>query len=201
MYLIVGLGNPGPQYEQTPHNLGFLTIDRLAAAEGIRVSRPEGGALVGLGKLAGSEVALAKPLSYMNLSGGPVKTLLAKYELEPDRLVLVYDELALPWSSLRIRERGSAGGHNGVESVIRSLGTREFPRVRLGVSPGHKVTDGTSYLLSPFRREQLKELDEFVSRAADAVRLLTSDGAAKAMTVYNRRAEGLNNEEQCESTN
>jgi PTH1 family peptidyl-tRNA hydrolase len=201
MYLIVGLGNPGPQYEQTPHNLGFLTIDRLAAAEGIRVSRPEGGALVGLGKLAGSEVALAKPLSYMNLSGGPVKTLLAKYELGPDRLVLVYDELALPWSSLRIRERGSAGGHNGVESVIRSLGTQEFPRVRLGVSPGHKVTDGTSYLLSPFRREQLKELDEFVSRAADAVRLLTSDGAAKAMTVYNRRAEGLNNEEQCESTN
>lgn len=200
MHLIVGLGNPGPQYEQTPHNLGFLTIDRLAAAEGIRVSRPEGGALVGLGKLAGSEVALAKPLSYMNLSGGPVKALLAKYELGPDRLVLVYDELALPWSSLRIRERGSAGGHNGVESVIRSLGTNEFPRVRLGVNPGHKVTDGTGYLLGPFRREQLKELDEFVSRAADAVRLLISDGAAKAMTVYNRRAEGLNNEEQCEST-
>jgi PTH1 family peptidyl-tRNA hydrolase len=136
----------------------------------------------------------------MNLSGGPVKTLLAKYELGPDRLVLVYDELALPWSSLRIRERGSAGGHNGVESVIRSLGTNEFPRVRLGISPGHKVTDGAGYVLSPFRREQLKELDEFVSRAADAVRLLISDGAAKAMTVYNRRAEGLNNEEQCEST-
>lgn len=200
MHLIVGLGNPGPQYEQTPHNLGFLTIDRLAAAQGIRVSRPEGGALVGLGKLAGSEVALAKPLSYMNLSGGPVKALLAKYELQPDRLVLIYDDLALPWSSLRIRERGSAGGHNGVESVIRSLGANEFPRVRLGVSPGHKVTDGTGYLLGPFRREQLKELDEFVSRAADAVKLLISDGAAKAMTVYNRRAEGLNNEEQCEST-
>jgi PTH1 family peptidyl-tRNA hydrolase len=200
MYLIVGLGNPGPQYEHTPHNLGFLTIDRLAAAEGIRVSRPEGGALVGLGKLGGSEVALAKPLSYMNLSGGPVKTLLAKYGLEPGRLVLVYDELALPWSSLRIRERGSAGGHNGVESVIRSLGSNEFPRVRLGIGPGHKVTDGASYVLRPFRREELKDLDDFTGRAADAVRLLISDGAAKAMTVYNRRAEGLNNEEECEST-
>ena len=121
MRLIVGLGNPGPEYEFTPHNLGFLVIDRLAVDANIRVTRPEGGALVGVGVIAGEKVVLAKPLSYMNLSGGPTKKLLGKYDLEPSNVLVIYDELDLPWVSLRLKERGSAGGHRGRASVSQSI--------------------------------------------------------------------------------
>jgi PTH1 family peptidyl-tRNA hydrolase len=113
-YLIVGLGNPGEEYENTPHNLGFMVIDRLAGSNAIRVSRKENTALVGLGEIAGKRLALAKPQTYMNLSGPAVRGLLERYELKPDRLIVVYDELDLPWGSLRIRIKGSAAGHNGV---------------------------------------------------------------------------------------
>ena len=195
MRLIVGLGNPGPEYEFTPHNLGFLTIDRLADDAGIRVTRKEGNALVGPGKIAEQDVLLAKPLSYMNLSGGPIKVLLAKYDLTPADLLVVYDDLDLPWGSMRLRQRGSAGSHNGMKSVVGSLGTTEFDRLRLGVHPGRPYGDGARYVLRPLRREELEELDGILDRAASVVRVLLSEGAEKAMAAENRRAGGTNQEE------
>ena len=195
MRLIVGLGNPGEKYRLTPHNLGFLTIDRLAEDAGIRVSRPEGGALVGTGTLAGEEAVLVKPLSYMNLSGGPAKVVMDKYGLTPADLILIYDDLDLPWSTLRLKPKGSAGGHHGVESVIGSLKTQQFVRLRMGIHPGRPVGDGARYVLRRFSREEVAELEDFVGRAADAVRLVMSDGAEKAMAVANRRAVGQRDEE------
>ncbi len=195
MHLIVGLGNPGPEYRLTPHNLGFLTLDLLAEQSGIRLVRPEANAVVGRGEVAGKPVVLAKPLSYMNLSGGPVSKLLEKYELGPADLLVVYDELDLPWGSLRLKPKGSAAGHNGMKSIIGSLGTADFARLRLGIHPGRPVGDGARYVLRPFRAGEEKELEDLLSRAADVVRLYLSDGAEKAMAVANRRADGANNEE------
>ncbi|MEZ5365074.1 MAG: aminoacyl-tRNA hydrolase [Bryobacterales bacterium] len=195
MHLIVGLGNPGPEYALTPHNLGFLTIDRLAEDAGIRVVRPEAGALVGLGEIAGKPVVLAKPLSFMNLSGGPVKKLLEKYGLGPDRLLVIVDELDLPWGSMRLKPKGSAAGHNGMKSILGSLGTADFPRLRLGIHPGRPIGNGAQYVLRQFRSAEEKELEDILSRAADVVRLYLSGGAEKAMAVANRRADGANNEE------
>jgi PTH1 family peptidyl-tRNA hydrolase len=189
-YLIVGLGNPGPEYQSTPHNLGFLTIDRLASEAGIRVTRPEENSLVGRGEIAGRPIVLAKPLSFMNCSGGPVRALLSRYEVEPGDTLVIFDDLALPWDTLRLRLQGSAGGHNGVASVIDKLGTNEFPRLRLGIDPGRPYGDGADFVLRPFGKEQKEQLDDFLDRAAEAVRLYLSDGAAKAMTEINRRADG-----------
>lgn len=190
MYLVVGLGNPGPEYELTPHNLGFLTIDELARAGGIRMNRVEANAVVGHGELAGRGVVLAKPLSYMNLSGGPVKVLAHKYEAPAAQVVIVYDELALPWGHIRVRPTGSAGGHNGVKSVISGLQTQDFPRVRLGIQPDHPVADAARFVLAPMRRERLDELPEIIGQAADAVCTILSSGAEQAMAKFNRRAGG-----------
>jgi PTH1 family peptidyl-tRNA hydrolase len=196
MRLVVGLGNPGEDYARTPHNLGFLVVDRLAVHHSIRVTRKDSRALVGIGEISGQPVMLAKPQTFMNLSGTSVEPLMQKYELTPQELVLVYDELDLPWGALRIKPRGSSANHNGVESVIRSLGTRDFARVRLGVHPGHPIRDGADYLLSPFRRQQEKELDELVGYAADAVSSIIAEGVEKAMTKFNRRAQGSQTEEE-----
>jgi len=190
MHLIAGLGNPGPKYDSTAHNLGFMTLDRLASEEGVAFSWREANCLMGRGRAGGEEVLLAKPLSYMNLSGPPLKALLDRYELPPSRLLVVHDELALPWGVLRVRERGSSAGHRGVESIISALGTQEFARVRLGVRPDHPVEDGAAYVLKRLSRAQSRSLEDFLGRAVEAVRLILSDGAAKAMTVCNRRAEG-----------
>lgn len=190
MYLIVGLGNPGTRYCRTPHNLGFLTVDRLAQGENVQLTRKVAGSLVGLGEIAGSQVVLAKPLSYMNLSGGPVRSLLHHCELEHGHLLVVYDDLALPWTALRIREKGSAGGHRGVESIIEAIGTDKFLRLRLGIRPQTPVDNGAAYVLAQFDQSRMKQLSEVVERAATAVRLVISDGAAKAMTVCNRRSVG-----------
>jgi PTH1 family peptidyl-tRNA hydrolase len=194
-FLIVGLGNPGAEYECTPHNLGFLVVDRLAVTHAIRVSRKEEMSLVGLGAIQGRGVALAKPQTYMNLSGPPVKGLLARYELGVDRLVVVYDELDLPWMSLRIKPKGSGAGHKGIGSVIRSLGTSEIARVRLGIHPDHPV-DGATFVLAPFRRAQKTEVEETVGRGAAAVESILAEGVEKSMAVFNRRAQGLQNEEE-----
>jgi PTH1 family peptidyl-tRNA hydrolase len=194
-FLIVGLGNPGEDYQNTPHNLGFMVIDRLAASHTIRVSRKENTSLVGLGNIGIKRLALAKPQTYMNLSGPAVKGLLERYELKPDRLIVVYDELDLPWGSLRIRLKGSAAGHNGVKSLIGSLGTNEFTRVRLGIDPGNPVK-GEQFVLAPFKRAQKQDVEEIVARAADAVEFILAEGAAQAMTKYNRRAQGLQTEEE-----
>jgi PTH1 family peptidyl-tRNA hydrolase len=195
-FLVAGLGNPGSEYENTPHNLGFLVVERLAESNAIRVSRKENMSLVGLGTLRGKRVALAKPQTFMNLSGPSIKGLLERYGLNPDRLLLVYDELDLPWGSLRIKPKGSAAGHKGIKSVIASLGTSEFPRVRIGIRPDHSVEDGARFVLAPFRRAQKQEVEETVARAAEAVESILAEGVEKSMTVYNRRAQGLKEEEE-----
>jgi PTH1 family peptidyl-tRNA hydrolase len=195
-WLIAGLGNPGPEYEQTPHNLGFLVVDRLAASHAIRVSRKENMAFVGLGSIAGKSVALAKPQTFMNVSGPSIKGLLDRYELGPDRLIVVYDELDLPWQQLRIKSKGSAAGHNGMKSVIRSVGTEEIARVRLGIHPGHPIGVGADFVLAPFKRGQKTEVEEVVALGQAAIESILAEGVHKAMTTYNRRAPGLPKEEE-----
>jgi PTH1 family peptidyl-tRNA hydrolase len=195
MFLVAGLGNPGEEYALTPHNLGFLAVDRLAEQHGIRVTRRDSKALVGVGEIDGREVMLAKPQTFMNLSGTSLAPLMEKHGIEIGRLVVVYDELDLPWRALRIKPKGSAAGHNGMKSMIQSLKTDEIVRVRLGIHPGHPIRDGAEFVLAPIKRSQIKELDEFVGFAADAVRSIIAEGVEKSMTRYNRRAPGLNTEE------
>jgi len=194
--LVVGLGNPGPEYEASFHNLGFMVVDRLAARHGIRVSRKESMALVGTGVVDKTPSVLAKPQTFMNVSGPSVKGLLEKYLVPVSRLILVYDELDLPWGTLRVRPKGSAGGHHGVESVIRSVGVSEFARVRLGISPGHKVANGAGYVLSQIRKAQWKELDELLDLASEAVESILAEGVEKSMTRFNGRAQGLNEKKE-----
>jgi len=200
MFLVAGLGNPGEQYASTPHNMGFLVVDRLAARYAIRVTRPEGQALVGPGSIGGKPVLLAKPQTYMNLSGISVKALTDKYEIPPSDLILIYDDLDFPWGILRVKPKGSAPTHNGVKSVISKLGTQEFPRVRLGVHPGHPLPYGADYLLSRFSRRQTEELDAFIDLAADATESIIAEGVEKSMTRFNGsvngRARGSNTEEE-----
>ena len=195
MFLVAGLGNPGEEYALTPHNLGFLTVDRLAERHGIRVTRKDSKALVGVGEIDGHPVMLAKPQTFMNLSGTSLAPLMEKHSIELGRLVVVYDELDLGWMALKIKPKGSAAGHNGMKSVIGSLETSEIVRVRLGIHPGHPLKSGTEFLLAPMKRSQMKELDEFIDYAADAVRSIIAEGVEKAMTKFNRRAPGLNKEE------
>ena len=196
MFLVAGLGNPGEEYSLTPHNLGFLVVSRLAERYGIRVTRRDSKALTGVGEIEGHPVMLAQPQTFMNLSGASVGPLMEKHGIELDRLVVVYDELDLPWTGLRIKTKGSAAGHNGMKSLIQSLGTSEIVRVRMGIHPGHPIRDGAEFVLAPIKRSQMKELDEFVGFAADAVRSIIAEGVEKAMTKYNRRAPGLNTEEE-----
>ena len=187
MRLIVGLGNPDPEYQWTPHNLGFMAVDELANRHGIRVSRPEGKALVGRGNLGGQEVLLAKPQTYMNFSGISVKELLGKYELQPSDLLVLFDERDLPWGMIRIGERGSPGTHNGAKSVTSSLGTQGFPRLRLGCGPDHAVHDLAAYVLRPMKKAELEVASEEVAQAADAVEMILQQGFAAAMNKYNRK--------------
>lgn len=186
-WLIVGLGNPGEEYRQTPHNLGFLTVERLSEDAGVRVTRPEEDALVGSGQIGGKRALLAKPLSFVNRSGGPVKRLLRRYRLSPERLLVVYDELDLDWGRLRLKQKGSAAGHNGMQSIIDALGTSEFPRLRIGIHPGHPVSNGARYVLRPFTRDEIEEVGEIVGRAAEVVRHALAEGTEKAMARSNRR--------------
>jgi PTH1 family peptidyl-tRNA hydrolase len=199
MFLVAGLGNPGEEYALTPHNVGFLTVDRLAERHGIRVTRKDSKALAGVGEIGGHAVMLAKPQTYMNLSGVSLAPLMEKHAIRLDRLVVVYDELDLDWLALKIKPKGSAAGHNGMKSIIGCLGTSEFVRVRLGVrlevQGGHPRSGGKEYLLAPMRRGQTKELDDFIGYAADAAESIIAEGVEKAMTKYNRRAPGLNKEE------
>jgi PTH1 family peptidyl-tRNA hydrolase len=187
MRLIVGLGNPDPEYQWTPHNLGFMAVDELANRSGIRVSRPEGKALVGRGKLGGEEIILAKPQTYMNLSGISVRELLGKYELQPTDLLVLFDERDLPWSMIRIGERGRPGTHNGAKSVTSNVGTQEFPRLRLGCGPDHPVNDLAAYVLRPMKKAELEVASEMVGEAADAVEMILQQGFAAAMNKYNRK--------------
>ncbi len=193
--LVVGLGNPGAEYEKTAHNLGFMVVDRLAERNGIKVGRKDSIALVGQGTVAGKKVLLAKPQTYMNESGQSVQSLLVKNEIAPGDLILVYDELDLPWQSVRIRPSGSAAGHRGAGSVIGCVGTKDFPRVRLGVHGGRREKDGAQIVLAKLKRAHRQELDELLDYASQAVESIIAEGVEKSMAKYNRRAPGLNEEE------
>jgi PTH1 family peptidyl-tRNA hydrolase len=187
MRLIVGLGNPGPEYQWTPHNLGFLAVDELANRGGIRVERPEAKALVGLGKLAGEEIILAKPQTFMNLSGISVRELLEKYELAAQDVLAMWDEVQLPWGAIRIHAEGSAGSHNGAGSLISSLGTPAIARLRLGCGPDHPFSGRKEYVLRPMKKPELEVAAEMIADAGDAVELLLTKGIEAAMGKYNRR--------------
>jgi PTH1 family peptidyl-tRNA hydrolase len=195
-YFIVGLGNPGLRYEYTPHNIGFLVIDRLAERSGVSVRNNEGVTVTGKGWIHGKEVILAKPQTFMNRSGVSVKAMIQNRKLTSRDLILVYDDIDLPWTGLRIRKKGSSGGHNGVKSVISEIGTDWFSRVRVGIHPGHEVEDTAVYDLAPFERRLRESLDEVLTYAAEAVESIVADGAIQAMTKYNRRAKGLTDEEE-----
>ncbi|HUJ31790.1 MAG TPA: aminoacyl-tRNA hydrolase [Candidatus Acidoferrum sp.] len=184
--LIVGLGNPGAEYERTPHNMGFRALDVLAGRAGIRVTRPEAKSLVGRGEIAGQAVVLAKPQTMMNLSGVAVRMLLEKYEADPAEMIVLVDEVDLPWGTLRIRERGSAGTHNGMKSVVQAVGT-DFIRVRVGVGPEKIWGDLADYVLQPMGRTELETADQMAAEAADAVELILREGIGKAMSRFNRR--------------
>jgi PTH1 family peptidyl-tRNA hydrolase len=186
--LIVGLGNPGSQYDWTPHNLGFMAVDAIAERAGIRVTRPEAKSRVGVGQIAGHDVVLAKPQTFMNLSGGAVRILFERYECGPEDLIVVSDEAMLPWGMLRIRERGSAGGHNGLNSIIGSIGTNEFIRVRVGVQPEPPMGDMADYVLGVMRKSEREFATQMANEAAEAVDLILSEGVGKAMTRFNKRA-------------
>jgi len=192
MRLIVGLGNPDPEYQWTPHNLGFMAVDELANRASIRVERPEGKALVGRGKLAGEEILLAKPQTYMNLSGISVRELLAKYELQVSDLLAMWDEVQLPLGTIRIHPDGSAGSHNGAKSVIGALGTQEFARLRLGCGPEHQLNSRREYVLRPMKKAELEVAAEMLDQAGNAVEMILKEGIDAAMTRFNRRkqAEG-----------
>jgi PTH1 family peptidyl-tRNA hydrolase len=194
-WLIAGLGNPGPEYEHTYHNLGFLAIDRLAERNGVRVTRMDSRALLGVGSVSGQEVLLAKPQTFMNLSGSSVKALLDKHGVDTGKLLVLYDDLDLPWTGVRIRPRGSAGGHHGIENVIKHVGTQDFPRIRLGIDPG-RPRNGKEYVLSPIRKAQAPELEELLDHTAAATESILAEGVEKAMTKFNRRARGLTQEEE-----
>ncbi len=190
MFLVAGLGNPGERYAATPHNLGFLVVDLLAARHGIRMTRKECQAIIGQGTIAGKSVLLAKPQTFMNLSGIAVKSLIERSKLDKNEialqdLVLVYDELDLPWGALRVKPKGSPAGHNGAKDVIAKLGSGDFPRVRLGVHPGHPLQSGADYLLSGFSRQQNETLEKFISFAADATESIIAEGVEKSMTGFN----------------
>ena len=196
MFLVAGLGNPGEKYAATPHNLGFLVVDCLAARHSIRMSRRECQAVIGTGTIRGQAVMLAQPQTFMNLSGVAIKPLLEKNELGPADLILIYDELDLPWGDIRVKPKGSAAGHNGAADVIGKLGTSEFARIRMGVHPGHPLSSGVDYLLSGFNRQQRESLDAFIGLGADAAESIIAEGVEKSMTEFNRRAQGSNTEEK-----
>lgn len=187
MHLIVGLGNPGAEYEWSRHNLGFMLIDRLAQEAGTAVKRRECGSLVGSAAIEGKRVRLVKPQTYMNLSGDAVACMTAKLDLNnlSQALIVISDDLALPFGTIRLRARGSAGGHNGLKSIIAALGTNEFARLRIGIQPDHPLADAKSFVLDEFRRGQRAEVEKVLERGVEALRCVLREGMAKAMSLYN----------------
>ncbi len=190
MKLIVGLGNPGIEYQFTPHNLGFLAIDRIAGKLGVEVRNRQCRALTARTVIADQMVLLAKPETFMNLSGVAVRELIREYEASPESdLIVIQDELDFPLGTLRIHTRRSSAGHNGIDSIIDALNTQDFLRIRIGVAPERKVGDGAEYLLAPMRKADLAVVDGMLDTAADAVKMMLKDGPAAAMSRYNRKEE------------
>jgi PTH1 family peptidyl-tRNA hydrolase len=188
--LIVGLGNPGDEYKLTPHNLGFLVVDRIAGARGVEIRNRQCRALTARIQVGDEPVLLVKPETYMNLSGLSVRELVAEYEAKPEAdLIVIQDELDFPLGTLRIHTRRSSAGHNGIESIIGALGTQDFLRIRIGVAPERRVEDGERYLLSPLRKAELAVVDGILDTAAEAVKVILTEGPAAAMNRFNRKEE------------
>jgi peptidyl-tRNA hydrolase, PTH1 family len=188
--LIVGLGNPGIEYQFTPHNVGFLAVDRIASEHKVEIRNRQCRALTARVQIGDELALLAKPETYMNLSGMSVRELVAEYDAKPESdLIVIQDELDFPLGTLRIHTRRSSAGHNGIESIIGALGTQDFLRIRIGVAPEHKVEDGKEYLLSPMRKKELAVVDEMLETAAEAVKAILTDGPAAAMNRFNRKEE------------
>ena len=188
MFLIVGLGNPGKEYERTRHNLGFMVIDKLAGDFGIDVKNRECQSRSGRGEIERRVVKLVKPQTYMNLSGEAVACLFAKHKLaEPgEHLIVISDDLALPFGKIRIRPKGSAGGHNGLKSIIGAVGTNEFTRLRIGIQPEHQIADSKRFVLDSFPGAQRPAVEEILERSVEGIRAILRDGVLKAMSEYNR---------------
>ena len=190
MKLIVGLGNPGIEYQFTPPNIGFLAVDSIASDFGVEVRNRQCRALTARVTIEGETVLLAKPETFMNLSGLSVRELIEKNEAKPEAdLIVIQDELDFPLGTLRIHTRRSSAGHNGIESIIGALGTQDFLRIRMGVAPEHKLADGKDYLLSSFRKGQMDAVAEMLDTAEEAVKAILKDGPAAAMNRFNRKEE------------
>ena len=191
MWLIVGLGNPGEEYTKTRHNLGFQCVKTVADRHGLDFGKKLAKARVAEGQIAGQRVALAKPFTYMNLIGQSVVGLAQWYKVAPaEELLVIYDDLDLPFGVLRLRERGSAGTHNGMKSVIGQLGTQVFPRIRVGVGQGPPGRDAAQYVLGRFTREEQQQLPAIQTRVADAVESILREGFTAAMNRFNRPDPG-----------
>ncbi|HEY0051768.1 MAG TPA: aminoacyl-tRNA hydrolase [Pyrinomonadaceae bacterium] len=184
-WLVVGLGNPGAAYEQTRHNLGFMLIDRLARETNSLVKREECRALLGRAEIENQRVELVKPQTYMNLSGESLSCLLKKPGRDKQRLVVITDDLALPLGKIRLRPKGSAGGHNGLKSIIGCLGTEDFIRLRIGILPAHPVSDTKRFVLEKFSKADFETVEKILEESADAVRAVIRDGVEKAMARFN----------------
>jgi PTH1 family peptidyl-tRNA hydrolase len=188
--LIVGLGNPGIEYQFTPHNLGFLAIDRIAGQCKVEVRNRQCRALTARAVIGPETVQLAKPETFMNLSGISLRELVAEHGIKPEAdLIVIQDELDFPLGTVRIHRNRSSAGHNGIESIIGALGTQDFLRIRMGVAPDRKIEDGMTYLLSPMRKAQLKVVDGMLDLAAEAVQVIVNEGPAAAMNRFNRKPD------------
>jgi peptidyl-tRNA hydrolase, PTH1 family len=204
-FIVVGLGNPGPDYLWTPHNAGFMAIDRIAQQQGVVVQNRRCRAMTATCRIGGKEVILAKPETYMNLSGASVAALVREFEADPQQdMLVIYDELDLALGTFKIRERGSPAGHNGARSVTAALGSQEWLRLRIGVGhdlPAEAIAAGASkrggkdYLLSPMSKRDLTVMDEVLGKVATATRRIIQDGAGPAMNEFNRKEQGLGNRE------
>lgn len=187
MYLIAGLGNPTREYEKTRHNVGFEAIDILADKAGTTVTEKKHKALYGKGYIGGQKVILAKPQTYMNLSGESIREIADFYKIEPENIIILCDDINLSEGQLRIRLKGSAGGHNGLKNIISHLGTQEFPRIRIGVGEKPRGMDLADYVLGRFPKEQQAVMEEAYRDAAEAAYMMIEDGADAAMNHYNRK--------------
>jgi PTH1 family peptidyl-tRNA hydrolase len=184
-WLIVGLGNPGAEYERTRHNLGFMLIDRLARDAQTQIKRQECRALIGRAEIGGQMVELAKPQTYMNLSGESVSCLLSKPDRSVEKLVVISDDLALPFGTIRIRPRGSHGGQNGLRSIIDCLRTQEFARLRIGIAPEHPISNASNFVLERFSKMETETVEKVLEESAEAIATIVTDGVDQAMARFN----------------
>lgn len=184
-WLIIGLGNPGAAYEQTRHNLGFMLVDLLAGEKGVQVKREECRALIGRAEIENETVELVKPQTFMNLSGEAVSCLLKKPSRSVKKIIVITDDLALPFGKIRLRPKGSAGGHNGLKSIIACLRTEDFIRLRIGIQPEHQISNTKNFVLEKFSKADAETVEKVLKESAEAVRAVIRDGVEKAMAQFN----------------